>query len=60
MHLDLTTPQRPELHLDVSTLQGPELLGTYICRLQDSVLLLDLPTLQRPVLHPDIPMHTGA
>jgi hypothetical protein len=50
MHLDLTTPQRPELHLDVSTLQGPELLGTYICRLQEPVLLLNLSTLQRPVL----------
>ena len=35
LHMDVSTPQRPELHLDLSTLQRP-------------ALLLEVFTLQRP------------
>ena len=50
MHLDVSTPQGPELHLDVSGQQEPILSWTCLHH-RGLSCTMDLYTLQRPVMH---------
>jgi hypothetical protein len=53
LHLDLSTLQMPVLHLDVYTPQGPE-LHLDLSGQQEQVLLLSMSTLQGHELHLDV------